>query len=129
MKAPRDYQPAVRAMAEEQLYEMLAHEADYLPAAIAAARAELSRRELNPHPQFQLPTGEEVRPVSLPTWEYRVETVRGMMSRPSGKSWHVMRVCGELGAQGWELASVNYSWFLLAYILYFKRPKQTPSAA
>jgi len=117
MKLPEDYQQAIRTMSDEQLDDMLAHEADYLPNAIAAAKAELSLRELAVDKQADA----EVRAIRLPAWEYRVETVRGTKSLPG----QVKRLCDDLGEQGWELVSVNHSWFpRIEAVLYFKRRKQ-----
>jgi len=117
MKLPEDYQQAIRTMSDEQLDDMLAHEADYLPNAIAAAKAELSLRELAVDKQADA----EVRAMPLPAWEYRVETVRGTKSLPR----QVKRLCDDVGEQGWELVSVNHSWFpRIEAVLYFKRRKQ-----
>ena len=56
-------------------------------------------------------------------WEYRIETVRGIFKPRSRKLPEVKRICQELGGEGWELVSVNYDWFVVQYVLYFKRPK------
>lgn len=58
-------------------------------------------------------------------WEYRIETVSGVFRRRSSKLPEVRRLCDELGQQGWELVGVSYDWFVVQYVMYFKRPKQT----
>lgn len=56
-------------------------------------------------------------------WEYKVETVGGLFRLRSRKLSEVKRICDDLGAQGWELISVNYDWLIVQYVLYFKRQK------
>lgn len=56
-------------------------------------------------------------------WEYRIETVHGVFKPRSRKLSKVRRICKELGADGWELVSVSYDWFVVRYELYFKRAK------
>ncbi len=43
---PRDFWEQLQSRSDQDLYEMLANEADYLPEAIAAAREELRKRNL-----------------------------------------------------------------------------------
>lgn len=54
MQLPTDFEKKLTLKTDEQLYDMLAHEEDYLPEALAAARAELQRRELDPARVTQL---------------------------------------------------------------------------
>ena len=57
-------------------------------------------------------------------WEYKIERVKGVFRLRSSKLSEVRRICADSGQQGWELTSVSYDWFLVQYVLYFKRPKQ-----
>jgi len=59
----------------------------------------------------------------MTTWEYRIETVKGIFRLRSAKLLEIQKTCDQLGAQGWELVSVSYDWLLVQYVLYFKRPK------
>jgi hypothetical protein len=58
-------------------------------------------------------------------WEYKVETVRGIFWLRSRKLPEVRRICTEVGDEGWELVGISYDWFVVQYVLYFKRPKRT----
>jgi Domain of unknown function (DUF4177) len=57
-------------------------------------------------------------------WEYKVETVKGVFWLRSRKLPEVRRICNELGEQGWELVDVSYDWFVVQYVLFFKREKR-----
>ena len=57
-------------------------------------------------------------------WEYKVETVKGIFWLRSRKLPEVRKICNELGQQGWELVGISYDWFVVQYVLYFKRPKR-----
>ncbi len=59
----------------------------------------------------------------MTVWEYKIETVKGIFRLRSKKLPEVRRICDELGQQGWELVSVSYDWFVVQYVLFFKRPK------
>jgi|SRR5215470_9990384 len=56
------------------------------------------------------------RPVT--TWEYRIETVKGVFRLRSKKLPQVQTICKDLGRQGWELVSVTYHWLVVQYVLY-----------
>lgn len=60
----------------------------------------------------------------MTSWEYKVETVRGLFRSRSSKTAEVQRLCTDLGKDGWELVNVSYDWFVVQYVLYFKRPQQ-----
>jgi len=47
MSLPRDFEKTVAATTDEDLFDMLGHEADYMPEAFAAVRAEAARRNLS----------------------------------------------------------------------------------
>jgi hypothetical protein len=55
MPLPHDFTKRLTEATDEQLYDMLAHDADYLPEALAAARMEIQRRNIGPtlHPQLE----------------------------------------------------------------------------
>jgi hypothetical protein len=48
MPLPRDFEKTLAERTDEQLCDMLAHAGDYQPEAVAAARAEMQRRNLTP---------------------------------------------------------------------------------
>ena len=56
MPLPHDFDKVLTERTDEQLYDMLAHEGDYEPEALAAARAEIERRNLTPFQVAQLET-------------------------------------------------------------------------
>jgi hypothetical protein len=61
---------------------------------------------------------------TMTNWEYRTETVRGIFKLRSTKLVEIQRTCDTLGREGWELVGVSYDWFVVQYVLFFKRPKQ-----
>ena len=54
MPLPHDFEKTLTEKTDEQLYDMLAHADDYLPDALAAARSEIQRRNLDPNRVTQL---------------------------------------------------------------------------
>ncbi len=57
MSLPKDFWEQLPVKADAELYDMLAHQEDYLPEALAAARDELSQRNLAPERVAQLEAG------------------------------------------------------------------------
>ena len=64
---------------------------------------------------------------TMTTWEYRTETIRGIFKWRSTKLVEIQHICDILGGEGWELVSVSYDWFVVQYVLFFKRPKNKDS--
>ena len=60
---------------------------------------------------------------TMTTWEYKTETVRGIFKLRATKLVEIQQKCDTLGGEGWELVSVSYDWFVVQYVLFFKRPK------
>jgi len=66
---PQDFWEQLPLRSDEELYEMLANQADYLPEAVSAAESELAKRNLplervappEPPPAFPLGAGQEFR--------------------------------------------------------------------
>jgi hypothetical protein len=56
MSLPEDFWDQLPSKSDAELYDMLAHEQDYLPEALAAARQELGKRNLAPERVAQLET-------------------------------------------------------------------------
>ena len=54
MSLPEDFLGQLPSKSDAELYDMLAHEQDYLPEALAAARLELEKRKLAPERVAQL---------------------------------------------------------------------------
>ena len=54
MSLPQDFWEQLPLKTDAELYEMLAHQTDYLPEALAAAKDELSKRNLAPEKVAQL---------------------------------------------------------------------------
>jgi hypothetical protein len=54
MKLPSDFWEQLPHKTNAELYDMLAHEGDYLPEALAAAKEELTKRNLAPEAAVQL---------------------------------------------------------------------------
>lgn len=48
MALPKDFAEQLASRSDADLYDMLAHEQDYLPEALAAAKSELGKRNLAP---------------------------------------------------------------------------------
>jgi len=63
----------------------------------------------------------------MTTWEYRTETVRGIFKLRSTKLVELQQVCDRLGRERWELVSVSFDWFVVQYVLFFKRPADRDS--
>ena len=54
MSLPKDFLEHLPLKRDEELYDLLTHQDDYLPEAVAAARDELSKRNLAPEKVAQL---------------------------------------------------------------------------
>lgn len=54
MSLPKDFWEQLPLKTDAELYDVLAHEDDYLPEAVAAARDEMSKRKLAPERVAQL---------------------------------------------------------------------------
>jgi hypothetical protein len=54
MSIPEDFWDQLPSKSDAELYDMLAHEQDYLPEALAAARQQLDKRNLAPQQVAQL---------------------------------------------------------------------------
>lgn len=79
MPLPKEFWEALPLKSDTELYEMLAHEDDYRPEALDAARAELARRKLAPERVAQLEavtgarTAENLRKAEEPlSWPLRI---------------------------------------------------------
>jgi len=59
MTLPRDFWEQLPLKTDAELYDMLAHQEDYVPEALLAAKNELSKRNLSPETVVQLKTGSE----------------------------------------------------------------------
>jgi len=57
MPLPKDFWEQLPLKTDAELYDMLAHREDYLPEALAAAKDELSKRNLAPERVAQLEAG------------------------------------------------------------------------
>ena len=54
MSLPKDFWEQLPLKTDAELYDLLAHQNDYLPQAVAAAKSELSKRNLAPERTAQL---------------------------------------------------------------------------
>ena len=54
MSLPDDFWDQLTSKSDAELYDMLAHEQDYLPEAVAAAKQEIGKRDLAPERAAQL---------------------------------------------------------------------------
>ena len=54
MSLPKDFLEQLPLKTEAELYDLLAHQEDYLPEAVAAAKKEFSKRKLQPERMAQL---------------------------------------------------------------------------
>lgn len=59
MLLPHGFEKTLTEKTDEQLYDMLAHEVDYMPEALEAARMEIQRRNLGPTLVAQLESGTQ----------------------------------------------------------------------
>jgi hypothetical protein len=79
MSLPQDFWDELPLKSDTELYDMLAHEQDYLPEALAAAKKELGRRNLAPETVAQLETiaqsrksAEECKAEEPLSWPLRI---------------------------------------------------------
>ena len=61
MTLPKDFWDQLPLKTDAELYDMLAHQEDYLPQALAAAKNELSKRNLAPERVAQLEAGVQTQ--------------------------------------------------------------------
>jgi hypothetical protein len=54
-------------------------------------------------------------------WEYKTERIGGIYKLRSTKYREIQELCNKNGKEGWELVSVTYDWFIVQYILFFKK--------
>ncbi len=53
--------------------------------------------------------------------EYRIEKVSGVFKRRVTKYRELQELCQRMGKNGWDLAAVTYDWFVVTYVLFFRR--------
>ena len=53
--------------------------------------------------------------------EYRIEKVSGVFKRRATKHRELQELCQRLGDDGWDLVGVTYDWFVVTYVLFFRR--------
>jgi hypothetical protein len=54
-------------------------------------------------------------------FEYRIEKVSGVFKRRVTKYRELHELCERMGESGWELVAVTYDWFVVTYVLFFRR--------
>jgi|ERR1017187_1371432 phosphotransferase system glucose/maltose/N-acetylglucosamine-specific IIC component len=79
MSLPQDFWKQLPLKTDAELFDMLAHQGDYLPEALAAAKDELSRRNLAPEKVAQIEAtvqsrkvGEETKAQERLGWPMRI---------------------------------------------------------
>jgi hypothetical protein len=65
MKLPKDFLEQLPLKSNADLYDILAHQEDYLPEALAAAKDELSKRKLAPERVAKLQAGVETQKAAV----------------------------------------------------------------